>query len=504
MTTQRRKTVNLMLIMLATLSCSGLGWAVGDTRRVSVISAGAQGNGESYCFLSCLSADGRFVAFNSTESNLVVGDTNATSDTFIYDRLSHQTTRVCVDSAGNQGNGDSRSPSLSADGRFVAFMSASTNLVTGDTNGAWDIFVHDRLTHHTTRVSVDSDGVQANGYSHYSSLSSDGRFVAFDSEASNLVPGDTNNTLDVFVHDRLTHTTRQVSIASDGTRANFDSIGTSLSADGRFVAFQSFSTNLVRGKTDLSWDVFIHDRLTHQTTRVSVNSTGKPGNGNNVNPRLSANGRFVAFESDAFNLVAGDTNNAYDVFVHDRLTHDTRRVSVDSNGVEGNFWSFGPSLSADGRFVAFGSEAFNLVARDTNGAWDYFIRDRKLNTDFQTDLQIAVNQKPTALAVGAAGAYEYTVTNQGPDGVGIVRLQHLISNGQVLSLTPSTGSCQRYASISLCERLNLATGSSMTVQAQIKAIRPGLRQNISVSNGGRQDPNMVNNYLTIATPVTLP
>jgi Tol biopolymer transport system component len=264
-------------------------------------------------------------------------------------------------------------PSISADGRYVAFHSDASNLVPGDTNGTWDIFVHDRLTGQTTRVSVASDGTQGNNGSGDPSISADGRYVAFTSEASNLVPGDTNGTWDIFVHDRVTGQTTRVSVASDGSEGYGSSFSSSISADGRYVAFSSWASNLVPGDTNGWADVFVHDRVTGQTTRVSVASDGTEGNHVSLLPSISADGRYVAFSSWASNLVPGDTNEVQDIFVHDRLTGQTSRVSVASGGTEGNGASEFPSISADGRYVAFYSAASNLVPGDTNGTWDIFV-----------------------------------------------------------------------------------------------------------------------------------
>src|SRR5437867_4406185 len=226
----------------------------------------------------------------------------------------------------------------------------------------------------TVRVSVASDGTEGNDVSLGSALSADGRFVAFDSAATDLVAGDTNGVSDVFVHDRQTGTTERVSVASDGAQGNGSSglvtfaFPPALSADGRFVAFVSFATNLVAGDTNGATDVFVHDRQAGTTERVSVASGGSQSNGSNVGSALSADGRFVAFQSAATNLVADDTNGATDVFVHDRQTGTTERMSVASDGSQGNGFNAGPALSADGRFVAFHSTATNLVAGDTNRA----------------------------------------------------------------------------------------------------------------------------------------
>src|SRR4028118_2264462 len=238
-------------------------------------------------------------------------------------------TPVSVDSAGNLGDSDSYIPSISADGRFVVFQSSASNLVPGDTNDETDIFVRDRLTNTTTLVSLDSAGNQANNGSSRPSISADGRFVAFESYASNLVPGDTNNspdsflTRDIFVRDTLTNTTTRVSLDSAGNQANDGSDSASISPAGRFVAFDSRASNLVPGDTNNINDIFVRDTLTNTTTRVSVDSAGNQGNGSSFfgTPSISADGRFVAFNSTASNLVPGDTNSSTDMFVRDTLTN---------------------------------------------------------------------------------------------------------------------------------------------------------------------------------------
>jgi Tol biopolymer transport system component len=345
------------------------------TVLVSRNSAGTQGNGAGNSFLPSISADGRFVAFQSDATNLVPADTNGTSDVFVRDLVTTSTRLVSRNSAGAQGNDGSFDPSISADGRFVAFYSYATNLVPADTNGTSDVFVRDLVTGRTRLVSRNSAGTPGNSASFDPSISADGRFVAFDSIATNLVPADTNGDNDVFVRDLVTGRTRLVSRNSAGTPGNSDSFGPSISADGRFVAFNSYATNLVPADTNGTFDVFVRDLVTGRTRLVSRNSAGAKGNGASFDPSISADGRFVAFDSNATNLVPADTNGDSDVFVRDLVTGRTRLVSRNSAGAKGNGFSYSPSISADGRFVAFYSAATNLVPAETSGGLDVFVRD---------------------------------------------------------------------------------------------------------------------------------
>lgn len=366
--------------------------------RVSVSSSGEQGYSESTGSAS-ISADGRFVAFDSTASNLVPGDNNGTTDVFVRDRQNGTTERVSISSSGKKGNSYSVSPSIRADGRLVAFGSNSSNLVTGDTNGTQDIFVRDRQAGITERVSISSSGEQANDWSYAASISADGRYVAFTSYASNLVSGDSNGTRDVFVRDLQAGTTECVSVSSAGKQGNRYSESPSISADGRFVAFTSDASNLASDDSNGTQDVFVHDRQTGTTERVSVSSSSEQGNDGSFSPSISWDGRFVGFSSDATNFVPGGI--AEDVFVHDRQTGSTERESVSSSGQSGNYFSFDPSISADGRYVAFGSDATNLVPDDTNGTFDVFVRDRGAGSGGSLTLTLSPNPTPgNAFAVG--------------------------------------------------------------------------------------------------------
>jgi Tol biopolymer transport system component len=325
--------------------------------RMSVNSQGDQANG--YCELPSMSGDGRRVAFISAATNLVLGDTNGVDDVFVHDRVDGRTIRASVSSAGAQSNGWNAYPAISADGAWLAFASDGNNLVAGDTNGARDVFLIEIATGQLARVSVGSSGEQANAESATGAasiaVSADGRYVAFNSLADNLVRGDTNQRLDVFVHDRVTGQTTRVSVRSSGEQATDSSGfgGMAISGDGRIVAFCSTANDLAPGDTNVVSDVFVHDRVTSVTTRVSVSSAGIEGDAYSIAPALSYDGRVVAFLSAASTLVPLDTNGRLDVFVHDRLNGVTLRASEGPGDVQWAFDSLFPSLSADGRYVAF-------------------------------------------------------------------------------------------------------------------------------------------------------
>ena len=347
-------------------------------------SSGVLGNGTASS--PSASDDGRYVAFASSASNLVPFDTRRCqrgdddvncSDVFVHDRATGRTSRVSIRSDGGEGNGHSVSPDISGDGRNVTFWSDASNLVDNDTNNTNDVFVHDRQTGITTRVSVNSSGQEGNSISWAPSISADGRYVLFESLANNLagVP-DTNGEWDVFRHDRLTGATIRVSVDSAGIEGNDGSAVADISADGRYVLFASTASNLVSGDTNKDTDIFIHDTQTGQTTRVSVGSGEYPveANSGSYNPSMSADSRFIVFESYSSNLGDNDTNGVYDIYVHDRQLKQTARASVSSFAgyAEADDESLWPVVSDDGRYVAFTSIASNLDSDDTQQCTDYY------------------------------------------------------------------------------------------------------------------------------------
>jgi Tol biopolymer transport system component len=399
----------------------------GRTEPISLTAAGALGNADS--FRSSMSADGRFIAFHSAASDLVTGDTNGTLDVFVRDRVTGAVERVSVGSGGAQASGGSDSPSISADGRFIAFRSSATDLVTGDTNGALDVFVHDRETGSTRHVSVDTGGTQGDGGSIAPALSADGRLVGFSSAATNLVPGDTNAVPDVFVHDVQAGITQRVSVATGGVQAGGTSTSPSLSDDGRLVVFWSTAADLAPGDGNAAEDVFVHDRETGVTERVSVAADGREGDGGSFHPSVSGDGRHVAFWSNAANLVPGDTNGWPDVFVRDRATGATERVSVASTGVQGLGLGLSdyPSISADGRFVAFQSQAANLVPGDTNVSSDVFVHDRSTGS----------TERVSVAADGVQGDGHSYFPSIGADG------RHVAFYSQASNLIPGGSAANR-------------------------------------------------------------
>lgn len=369
----------------------------GSLRCVSLDPFGAVGNGPSQRVR--VSGDGRFVTFHSRATNLVDSDTNDDkSDIFVCELATGQLTLVSVSSDGEQGNHHSEYPSISADGRHIAFISRATNLIADDTNGpVWDVFVHDRHTGQTVCASVDSGGVQANANSAYPVISGDGRRVVFMSQASNLVPDDTSSGFDIFVHNLDTGETVRANVDSAGVQAqgpdpnapgSSNSFYPTISHDGQRVVFISNAINLVSGDTNGADDIFLHELSTGLTTRVSVSSAGQQGDDDSAWPRICPEGRYVAFNSYAGNLVADDTNDHSDIFLRDLETGGTWRVTRTQTGGQANRSSRVPAVSQGAHFVAWYSEATNLVAGDTNDMRDEFLCDRRGDLDTDGDIDV--------------------------------------------------------------------------------------------------------------------
>jgi Ca2+-binding RTX toxin-like protein len=406
----------------------------GAIQRVSTDAAGAQGNGSSY--RAQFSADGHSVVFESTASNLVAGDSNGTNDIFVKDLQSGAIRRVSTDAAGAQGNGQSSDARFSADGRYVVFESDASNLVAGDSNGTWDIFVKDLQSGAIQRVSTDAAGVQGNNGSFNAQFSADGRYVVFRSGASNLVAGDINGARDIFVKDLQSGAIQRVSTDAAGAEGNDHSDYAQFSADGRYVVFESDASNLVAGDYNGDCDIFVKDLQSGAIQRVSTDAAGAQGNGDSTSAQFSADGRYVVFQSNANNLVAGDSSYAVDVFVKDLQSGAIERVSSNAAGVQGNASSNSAQFSADGRYVVFESNANNLVAGDSNNTSDIF---RVLNPFVQggggSD---TVNSSIDHTL--AAHVENLTLTGTGAlDGTGNGLANRLIGNSGANSLSGGAG-----------------------------------------------------------------
>ncbi|MGO1078164.1 hypothetical protein [Inquilinus sp. CA228] len=343
----------------------------GTTTRVSV-DAG-NGDADLPSLWPTISGDGRYVTFDSAAGDIVAGDDNGATDVFLRDVQTGTTTLVSVPAGGGLSDDASAEAEVSANGRYVAFYSFATNLVAGDTNAVEDIFIRDLQAGTTTRVSVADDEAQANDRSISARVSDDGQRVTFTGYASNLVGGDSNGVADIFVRDLAAGTTERVSVATDGTQADGESAEAVISGNGRYVAFDSDATNLVAGDTNGTGDIFLRDLQTDTTVRVSVSGTGAEADSRSTQADISADGRYVVFASFASNLVAGDVALTNDVFVKDMLTGTVTRLSVALDGSAANGSSHLPKISADGSTVVFHSSATNLdVGADTNNNFDVF------------------------------------------------------------------------------------------------------------------------------------
>lgn len=344
--------------------------------NASVSTASVQANGDNY--QSTLSRDGRYLIFDSLATNLVASaDTNGTWDVFLRDMTLGTTIRIS-ENAGTQANLQSHAAGFSPDNRYVAFYSDANNLVVGDSNGTTDIFLYDRMSAAVTRISLSSGGAQGNAASgSFVYFTDDGRYATFGSLATNLVAGDTNGQFDTFMRDLMTNTTTRISLTNAGTELNGYAAPGGISGDGRYFCFASDATNAIAGDTNAAPDIFVRDLMLNTVVRASVDSGGAQGNADSYgggNLGITQDGRYIVFMSQASNLVAGDTNGNWDAFVRDRVMGTTTRVSVSSAGVQGNNTTFNPLISLDGSTVVFTSAASNLVAGDTNGQWDVFAR----------------------------------------------------------------------------------------------------------------------------------
>ena len=359
-----------------------------QAQTLSLDSAGTLGNGHSR--YATQSEDGQFVAFSSSSTNLVAGDTNGEYDIFLRDRANDTTTRVSITSTGAEAlGGDSMNPSISDDGTLIVFESEATNLVVGDSNSDKDIFMHDTATGTSIRISTTTTGLETTNDSRNAKISGDGEWIVFETDAS-LQPSDTNNISDIYLYEVASGTITRISENTDGTQSNGISRNPSLSSDGRYIVFESAATTLVSGDTNGAFDIFLYDRILDNLERVNLTIGNTQSAGSSYRPSVSDDGNRVVFESDATDLIGAfnDTNGNRDIFIRLRNVPSTARVSVNSSGVQSNGDSTQATISRDGTGVLFQSLASTLVDDDTNGLSDIFMR----SIDSATTQRLSLNR----------------------------------------------------------------------------------------------------------------
>lgn len=395
-------------LVLAAVLAAPVGGQTCGVERLSVDGSGLEGDGAST--QPAMTPDGRWVVFSSAATNLVTADSNGVADVFLRDLAVGSIERVTYAPGNVEPDAACSYPAISDDARFVAFSTAATNLAAGDTNGTLDVYVIDRVTGAVEWISRGIGGAAGDGPSFAPTLTPDGRCVMFVSWAGNLVAGDANATRDVFLYDRAAATLELVSVATNGAQGDDMSGSNSLLAfatpDGRFVFFGSMATTLVPGDSNQALDVFVRDRWSGTTALLVTGPGGGAPNGATDLGRITSDGRFVGFSSSAPDLVPGDTNGAADAFLLDRHTGVVERVSISAGGAEAHGDSWSPAASADGRFVVYSSAATDLVPLDTNSRRDAFRFDRVAGTVERFVLNVGLiepQQDVFAAVVSAAG-----------------------------------------------------------------------------------------------------
>ncbi len=386
------------------------------------------GSGNGNAANPVVSRDGRYVAFSSTASNLAPNDNNGKSDIFWRDRATGETRLVSINRSGASGNNDSFGPIISADGRFVGFQSLASDLVNSDGNGGFDVFVRDVLASNTISASISSNGNSTGSGDSYSpKFANNGRIIAFASTADNLVSNDTNRTADVFVRNLDNNSTTLASVSTNGTSGDGPSNPPVISSDGRYVAFLSRAGNLVANDTNRLNDVFRRDLQTGVTELVSANAAGTgSGNRTSFDPVLSDNGLFIAFGSQATDFVSTtDTNNSTDVFYRDMVSRTTSLASKSRTGSStGDGPSGNPFLSRDGRFLVFITLASNIISGDANGKQDVVL----LNIASGSMELISADQSGTGTGNGYSGATADSLSEDGNFIAFFSTASNLVSN----------------------------------------------------------------------------
>ena len=453
--------LTILVLLFAFLICSSVSAANGTTKQINLNTSGGQPNGN--VLNPVISPDGNYIVYSSDANNLVTNDTNGKSDIFVFNNYNNQTSRISVNSANGQSNGNSYNPSINSNGRYIAFDSVADNLVPLDTNRCSDIFIRDMWTGTITRIGFNSTVLQLNGNSYNPSISGDGRYIAY--EFYNAVLGGSYGNSSIYLYDRIFGNTTIVSSGSDSTNPCISTIG-------NYVAYDSYVNKVVYPDKNNIRDIIRYSIVDGAKITVSVDSYGKDADGSSYNPSINSDGTIIAFQSNANNLCPGDTAGNSDVFVHNTKTGITSRVSVSSSNQQANGASVNPSINADGLYVIFYSFASNLVNGDTNGVSDIFMHD-----------MITGNTKRISVD---------SMVNQISEGTG---MPNISSNGiyAVFLLEPSIDSGYTKVLFHDCRNIN----PSFTIN-QIKAAATTVRANIE---NGQKLPDKV----TIAgIDVTMP
>ena len=471
----------------------------GDLTLASTSDTGEKGNGSSGPSPS-LSADGTYVAFTSLSTNLDPADTDDTTDVYVKDLVTGDITLASTSDTGVKGDGESAAASLSADGTKVAFQSAATNLDPADTDPGIDVYVKDLLTGDITLASTDDAGAKGDGY--VPILSADGTAVGFTSFA-NMDPDDTDFDSDAYVKDLVTGETTVASINAAGVKGNGQSNASSLSADGTMVAFTSAANNLdPRDTTDGYDDVYVKNLTTGELVLASTTATGEKANLGGIFGRLSADGTRIVFLSESTNLHPADTDTIFDAFVKDLLTGDVTLASTSDTGTKANDESFGTEISADGNTVAFASVATNLDPADTDAEPDVYVKDIASQSPAAADLTLTLTDSTDPVRRGQRFTYTIRITNTGPDAAtDVVATDTLPTGLRLLSATSPTGTCEHTGRVVTCNLGNLAPGDRTTVRIAVTGNTQGTRTNTATVTASEPDPDPTNNTDTETTTV---
>jgi uncharacterized repeat protein (TIGR01451 family) len=475
-----------------------------------------------------ISADGRYItyaAYTLRDPNSSPIYLNTCSykclDVFLYDIVKKSTTKVSTSYDGGNSNNESYSPAISTDGRYIAFVSDASNLVVEDKNNITDIFVYDRISKQTQRISVASDGsessgIREGGYSgNYSpSISADGRYIAFSSTASNLVDKDTNtctsagnhfNCLDVFMHDRVTRQTIRVSVSSDGSQGEGNSSTPLISADGRYIAFASSAANLEPGYKDRRCtvrnvgsfncsDIYVHDRVTRLTTRIS-NTDANQLHINNYLLAMSADGRYIVFhDTKTYGDYPGPDSCALSpscphYFIYDREKMQTKPFIINNEG------DMEMSISADGRYLLYTLLKYMPLPPASN----VYMHDRWLNNSQGAKVSVQQSQPTATIAQGSTFTHKITIGNKGPHVATHLVLTVLLPEGlDLLDTTSPQGRCTGER-ILICRLQRLVAKAQTEVTLILKAVQaPKKRRPIEASvNAAPSDYDPGNNQSTV-------